>query len=190
MSTPNNLTGKKISLTYDKVVQVPDQATGILQDGLGAQVYTNSDSIGTIKMFYPMSGVLADYFDTGTGLAVSGTPWENWAICDGQNSTPDLKGRFIVGYDSGDVDYDALGDNGGEKTHTLGVDELPSHTHTKDYGKQSITAAAGSNFNFMKFSFDNGNDGPQSDTSGATGDGQAHENRPPYYTLLYVIKIS
>ena len=122
-----NFTGHKISLTYDKVVQVPDQATGILQDGLGVQVYTNSDSIGTIKMFYPMSGVLADYFDIGTGLAVPGTQWENWAICDGQNSTPNLRGKFVVGQNPGILPFSNIGDNGGSSTIT--ALNLPPHRH-------------------------------------------------------------
>jgi len=28
-----------------------------------------------------------------------------WALCDGQNGTPDLSGRFVVGYDAADADY-------------------------------------------------------------------------------------
>ena len=136
--TSNNLTGKKISLTYDKVVQVPDQATGILQDGLGSQVYTNSDSIGTIKMFYPPGGQvnLGLYFDDSTGLGVVGSPWEGWAIADSRNGTPNLKGRFIVGYDNADPDYNSVGDTGGQK-------EMPAHAHYWTHNEKTTTAVAG-----------------------------------------------
>jgi microcystin-dependent protein len=58
-----------------------------------------------------------------------------WALCDGRTytapdgtlvTTPDLRNRFIVG--AGD-EY-SVGATGGEKYHTLTVNEIPSHTHT------------------------------------------------------------
>ena len=39
-----------------------------------------------------------------------------WALCDGQNGTPDLRGRFVVG--AGGEAY-AVGDTGGAATDTL-----------------------------------------------------------------------
>lgn len=33
-----------------------------------------------------------------------------WSLCDGTNGTPDLRGKFIVGYKSSDSDYDDPGD--------------------------------------------------------------------------------
>jgi hypothetical protein len=38
-----------------------------------------------------------------------------WALCDGGGGRPDLRGRFIVGYNSGDTDYDLIGETGGSK---------------------------------------------------------------------------
>lgn len=46
---------------------------------------------------------------------------DGWVLCDGQNGTPDLRDKFLVG--SGDV-Y-ALNDEGGQNTIT----NVPSHTH-------------------------------------------------------------
>jgi len=43
---------------------------------------------------------------------------------------PDLRGRVIAGFDSGDTDFDSIGKKGGEKTHVLTVDELPAHNHS------------------------------------------------------------
>lgn len=38
---------------------------------------------------------------------------------------PDLRGKVTIGKDSTDTDFDTLGKTGGEKTHTLTIDELP-----------------------------------------------------------------
>ena len=48
-----------------------------------------------------------------------------WALCDGQNGTPDLRDRFVVGA-SGEY---AVGDTGGEKEHILTIGEMPRHGH-------------------------------------------------------------
>lgn len=126
------------------------------------------------------------------------TPPENYLMCDGGaipndeqyadlravvgNNTPDLKGRFIVGYSSADAEYNAIGKTGGEKKHQLSIGEIPSHSHT--YKK-----AVANNSNVKHDGYDsiislNYEDVPTS----SVGSGQSHENRPPYYVLAYIIK--
>ena len=39
-------------------------------------------------------------------------------------------GKVIVGLNTGDADFDNPGDTGGEKTHTLTTNEMPSHSHS------------------------------------------------------------
>ena len=116
---------------------------------------------------------------------------EGWALCNGQTvegqKTPNLSGRFVVGYDAGDGDYNAVGKTGGEKTHKLTVSEMPSHSHSitmwggdiADDWKQQNNLYLTHN----KYNFNNGRD-----TSSAGGD-QPHENRPPYYTLCYIMRV-
>lgn len=58
-----------------------------------------------------------------------------WVLCDGNNSTPDLRNRFVVG--AGDV-Y-SVGNTGGATTQTLSVSNIPAHTHTIS----GISGAAG-----------------------------------------------
>jgi microcystin-dependent protein len=58
-----------------------------------------------------------------------------WALCDGRTvnsrTTPDLRGRFVVGAGSGAVGLTTrnVGATGGSETVTLTVSQLPAHTH-------------------------------------------------------------
>jgi Microcystin-dependent protein len=97
---------------------------------------------------------------------------------EGQFRIPDLRHRFIVGYDASDDDYNAIGKIGGEKTHVLTIDEMPAHTHTQS-GKDSHNSGTSGS----------GADSGTTNT-GSTGGSQAHENRPPYYTLAYVMRLN
>lgn len=164
----------------------------------------------------------------------------HWALCNGQNGTPDLRGRFIVGAGGS---Y-SPGATGGAEAVTLGISQIPSHTHTAtptvSTGAGSLTTASnGAHTHYAqckaygenKWSYPDwgrmadrdgytgGIDYDQSNTeaekvfrilssgahthtiSGApsvsvsvsnanTGGGGAHENRPPYYALCYIMRIS
>tara|TARA_B100002019_G_C21147684_1_gene536543 strand:- start:45 stop:659 length:615 start_codon:yes stop_codon:yes gene_type:complete len=125
---------------------------------------------------------------------------ENWALCDGSIvndlQTPDLRSQFVVGAgsDAGEnvtfnVSSGALsgqyapGDTGGSVAHQLTIAEMPSHTHTEQYNTPSSgqdQAGSGSG----------DNDNTSSQNTGSTGGNQYHENRPPYYALAYIMKVS
>jgi microcystin-dependent protein len=45
---------------------------------------------------------------------------------------PNLKGKVVVGLDSSQLVFNALGKTGGSSTHLLTTTEMPSHTHTQD----------------------------------------------------------
>ena len=68
----------------------------------------------------------------------------NYALCDGRTvngiTTPDLSGRFIIGYDADTVatpinvtdstkNYAAIGNTGGADAKTLTLENIPSHNH-------------------------------------------------------------
>jgi microcystin-dependent protein len=137
-------------------------------------------------------------FNTVTGLG-SGA-WANWALCDGQNGTPNLKGRFVVGFDSGQVDYNATGKTGGASSVTLTINQIPTHKHKLvadgNAGESALTSAnqiaetgqVGSNVNF-EYTLAGSGSPATIGSSGSEGGGQSHENRPLYYTLAYVKKI-
>lgn len=104
---------------------------------------------------------------------------DGWRLCNGQNSTPNLSGRFIVGYDSGNAAYNVVGNTGGQETVTLTEAQMPTHSHGQQ-GSGQYARKHGSDGNVVAVG--------SSQTTQAGG-GQAHENRPPYYTLCYIIFI-
>jgi microcystin-dependent protein len=122
-----------------------------------------------------------------------------WLLCDGSNSTPDLRNRFVVGAGS---TY-AVGATGGtadaivvSHTHTASSSVSdPGHNHS--YLNRGITAEqdtppAG-------FTRTRGLDGPlgsSTSTTGisvstsvsTTGSSGTNANLPPYYALCYIMK--
>ena len=104
-----------------------------------------------------------------------------FVLCDGNNSTPNLSGRFVVGYDASNSDYD-VNDTGGSESVTLTLNQIPAHTHNINLAVRS--------FYQEPRNFGVGTDGSanNSEDTGSTGGGQSHENRPPYYALCYIMK--
>lgn len=110
--------------------------------------------------------------------AASAIP-DGWALCDGSNGTPDLRGKFALG----SSDKYAVGATGGEETHTLTVNEMPSHNHSYKHRQSGRSTKTN-----QEYGGDHYGD-LVSDTSGTAGGSQAHNNMPPYYALCYIIKL-
>lgn len=124
-----------------------------------------------------------------------------WALCDGGNGTPDLRGRFIVG--AGDS-Y-SPGDKGGEEKHKLIPGEMPAHTHNiylsmnarapdprlkEIYGALYSPYCAALGSNYLEFwNVPNPVEFRMSGETAWKGGDQSHENRPPYYALCFIMKL-
>ncbi len=112
-------------------------------------------------------------------FAVIGT---TYGAADGTHFTlPSMKGKIPVGYNASETEFDAMGETGGEKTHTLSESEIPAHDHDGTMG-QGFAAGSGP---YVQYGTTN------SPTSGAVpsaGGGGAHNNLQPYITLQYIIR--
>ena len=162
---------------------------------------TNTLTVGTIV------STVGGAFVTGMIIAWYGSTGSiptGFVLCDGNNSTPDLRDRFVVGAGSG---Y-SPGNTGGTSSTTLSESQLPSHNHSASssvsdpghahsYIDQYVVINAGyrpwpANNNDCQQR--NINTGSQttgisvSTTIGNTGSGSSIENRPPYYALCYIMK--
>jgi microcystin-dependent protein len=129
--------------------------------------------------------------------SISSVP-TGWALCNGSNGTPDLRDRFIVGAGNS---YNP-GNTGGANNVTLDLTQIPSHTHpVTDPGHTHLTANTSVAINNGGgYGAGSGSGlGPIGNTTitasaftgigvGNTGGGQAHENRPPYYALAFIMR--
>ena len=112
---------------------------------------------------------------------------DGWTLCDGSNGTPDLRGRFVVGYHPSNGDY-SVGKTGGEKTHTISTDEMPSHSHDVPVSIWGYHLTRGDLWEFMAPS-SYYTSHQTSISSSSVGGGRAHENSPPYYALCYIMRV-
>ena len=149
-------------------------------------------------------------FPKGTILMFNGASSEipeGWAICDGSNGTPNLIDKFVKGGSSS-------GATGGELEVTLTKENLPAHTHTVQSGTVT-TSSAGLHRHSIGYTNgdlgDNANnrnnilgssttytgyDGQHTHTVDLSkitlsteGEGKPIKIEPPYYTLIYIMKI-
>lgn len=179
------------------------------------RVYS-SFPVGTVTMFAvpspPTGWLVCD------GSAVSRTDYADlfevigtsYGVGDGSTTfnLPDLQGRVPVGLDTGQTEFNTLGKTGGAKTHTLTIDQMPSHSHTQashshtvnnhshsipDF--EGISGASGGLLGVLRSVAGTRNTGGSSPgtssatpTINATGGGQAHNNLQPYIALPFIIK--
>jgi microcystin-dependent protein len=138
--------------------------------------------------------------------SVAGIP-SGWFLCDGTNSTPDLRNRFIIG--AGDT-Y-AVDATGGAASVTLTEAQLPAHAHTSGTLTTSVGGAHTHGYAILDQRGDNDRGTNSSSWSiddvrvgttqsagahthditgstGSTGSGEAVATLPPYYALAYIMK--
>lgn len=122
-----------------------------------------------------------------------------WSLCNGANGTPNLQDRFIVGAGS---DY-VVSATGGANFVTLDTTQIPSHTHRYAFA-QGSSGTINNGFggisnvtdigNLAELEQSGGNDGQTLKAftayTEAAGGSQAHENRPPYYALAFIMRVS
>jgi len=121
-----------------------------------------------------------------------------WALCNGGTvngrTTPNLLDRFVVGAGSA---Y-SVGATGGANLVTLTESQIPAHNHAfqdgfyiENYGADSWPGT------FIGNGFQGSGDTDRDNrfiwyrnvSTFNTGGGQAHENRPPYYALAYIMRV-
>ena len=162
-------------------------------EGIAGTSFVSRVPKGTIVSYYPPDGKI-------TNIPAG------WSVCDGNTTlqgnikVPDLRGRFIVGINPMSQEINTnfsqyvLGNTGGTEKHLLTLQEIPplpsNNPKSRIAQYESDPTYANSNF---------GGQGAQlthkrnfgTDIDGLPGGGPntPHENRPPYFALIYIIKL-
>jgi hypothetical protein len=150
------------------------EASGRIKDKTGYLV-----PAGGIIMY---TGSIADFDSTGKGK--TGTKVQGWALCNGQNDTPDLRDRFLVGAGKA---YE-VNQTGGENKHQLTPEEMPEHRHQYSRAKWNTMQWKGGARD--PFWTDNGRDRYQTLSTEPAGRSLPHENRPPYHAVFFMMKLA
>jgi microcystin-dependent protein len=220
-SAPSNWLLVAVVNEEDETVKL---GTGAIVSSKSSISHGNPMPVGTILMWH------------GDTANVPG----GWALCDGQNGTPDLRDRFIVG---AGANY-PVSNTGGANTIALDESQIPAHAHngrttadgkhrhiiplkTNDHGTEldwcspnnvwanvqyfdrSGDPGTWSGVDHWGWTYDrdltqnwaaNARPAPNAPTFGEgrhdhpiqtnnTGGNAAHENRPPFYALCFIMKL-
>jgi microcystin-dependent protein len=147
-----------------------------------------------------------DIIPTGVIVMWSGTIATiptGWFLCDGNNSTPDLRSRFIIGANADDAGV-AKTNVTGSATQTGGSKDAiivshshtatdSGHTHTLSNPRQAQGGAAGGFSNTPAAAPAGGtvattDSGTANITVSTTGSSGTNANLPPYYALAFIMK--
>lgn len=167
-----------------------------------AKSQADADIEAALDRVFPIGAVYITTVNTNPGTFIGGT-WVSLGA-----------GKTLVGVDTSDSDFDTVKKTGGEKTHTLTVNEIPSHNHehAHNVGYNSSTPLTdtriysghiddpeGTDHYVLTAAVNQGGNGildtqktsavgdPLSTftDSTATGGGAAHNNLQPYITVYF-----
>ena len=137
----------------------------------------NKAQIELLKMAFPIGSQYVTQDETNPKEILNFGTWER------------LKGKVCLGLDENDTDLNAIGKTGGEKTHKLTVEEMPSHRHnfqkTDGVGWNALVDD-GSNSTFgCKIEQHDGYNAKSCDMNNTGGD-KPHNNMQPYEVVGYM----
>ena len=182
--------------------------------GIGKQIPGESlDVVGNVKatgdICTDSGNCLNSLVPSGVIVMWSGTIASipsGWALCDGNNGTPNLTDRFIIHADADDSGTHNTGETGGSKTIT--ISNLPAHTHEKgslttivtgDHAHHLVARSSntgtetGNGYTHGTYQSDRktmtagAHSHSISGTTGSTGSGTVF--LPQYYALAFIMKI-
>lgn len=116
-----------------------------------------------LNLIYPVGAIIIKDSDTDYSNYL-GFSWQKV-----------FAGKTLVGLDASDSDFNLIGKTGGEKTHTLTIDEMPSHSHKLAW---QYSGTSGTTSAVLAY------DGNEYAVSSRGGD-QAHNNLQPYEVVAF-----
>lgn len=122
---------------------------------------------GLLQIIFPVGSRYVTQENKNPNLILGFGTWER------------LKGKVCLGLDEDDSNLNAVGKKGGEKTHTLTVVEMPSHSH-------SILTANGLGDQEWGYEFNYSGKAAYHGALTYQGQSQPHNNMQPYEVVGYM----
>lgn len=148
---------------YVKKVQGKDLSSNdytSLEKAEVAKVKDKLDKVSLLDLTYPVGSIYMSVSNVNPSNLFGGT-WEEFA-----------KGKTLIGVDTEQVEFNTVEKTGGEKSHKLTIDEMPSHEHPTN-----ISAwGGGTNYTFQTTTIETGRD----EHTGLVGGDKPHNNLQPY----------
>lgn len=148
----------------DEIVAIQTEL-GTVPKGTYSDVKTRLDGIPALvlPLVYPIGCIYTSIVSTNPATVFGFGTWTAFAA-----------GKCLVGLDGTQTEFNTVQQTGGEKTHTLTVSEMPSHTHTFDAGGPpgATTGLYSGSINTTH-------------TTNSTGGDGAHNNLQPYIVVYF-----
>lgn len=107
---------------------------------------------------------------------------DGWALCDGENGTPNLQNKFVVGAGQ---QY-SVDSTGGSVSKSLEANNIPAHKHQFQWSSFSSSA---DNVESTRIVRGHNNVENAIKETEPFGQGQPFDIMPPYYALAYIMKL-
>lgn len=184
----------EFSLYYaDELANGNTGINDVLKGNGALEIYGSAIKIFGTNLFefiYPVGSIYISTSSTNPNTLFGVGTWEAFGT-----------GRTLVGIDTNQTEFDTVEETGGEKNHTLTIDEMPSHNHTQaghshnvwtNYisGSDSSYASTADNGNGSNNFWRSGYTDTQTPTINNTGGSQAHNNLQPYITVYMWKRVS
>lgn len=186
------------NLTLATALPAGSGGTGVNAAGTAGNVLTSNGSawISSGAAYVPSGGIIM------WSGSIASIP-AGWYLCDGLNSTPDLRDRFVVG---AGTTYAVAATGGSPNAIVVAHDHMFSGTTAAVGNHQhNVFATAGAPVKFNLFddgrltgdsgtidmgltASAGGHDHTYSGTTASNGSSATNANLPPYYALAYIMK--
>lgn len=141
----------------------------------------NNMQVELIKLVFPIGSIYITQEETNPSTILKFGTWER------------VKGKVLVGLDEDDTDFNTIGKIGGEKTHTLTINEMPSHAHgentVSEYGYTYplvSNSGEGNSINGLSPSISSSEVTKNQVITNNVGNGEEHNNLQPYRVVGYM----
>lgn len=128
-----------------------------------------------LSLVYPVGSIYTSTASTNPNTLFGFGTWSEFG-----------SGRVLVGYDSGQTEFDTVEETGGAKTHTLTTSEIPAHSH----GLTRFPTTTGASSGFTADTSMSGTPTAVTQTTASEGGGGAHNNLQPYIVVYFFKRIA